>query len=96
MAAEDHLNEVQFSDPHELAAKYWDPNMKNPETLRRWAGEGYIQNLASQIKERGFDHPVQVSRRTGVFYDGHHRTLAAMDLGVEVPWKWVSGIPGEQ
>lgn len=98
MAAGDHLNEVQFSSPHELA-KHWDPNLKNPEAYRSWSGPKYIDNLKSDISQRGIQNPIQVTDKYGfpMLYDGHHRLIAAMDLGLEkVPWKWVSGRPGEQ
>lgn len=101
MSADEHLNEVQFSHPRDLV-KHWDPNLKDPETLRGWSGPGYIQGLAEDIHKHGMQDPIQITRRgsrsgQAYIYDGHHRLLAAMDLGHErVPWKYVSGIPGEQ
>lgn len=98
MAAEDHLNEQQFMNPHEMAAKYWDRNLKNPETLRKWSGQGYISNLTDDIKKNGIKNPVQLTGQHSDphIYDGHHRVVAAMDAGMDVPYKWVSGKPGEQ
>lgn len=103
VSADEHLNEVQFSHPRDLVEK-WDPALKDPETFRAWTGPKYVENLAADIKERGIQNPIQVVRRGGgnrwsqdYIYDGHHRLLAALDLGHErVPWKYVSGKPGEQ
>jgi ParB/Sulfiredoxin domain len=102
------LNDEQFAghkvgetgtmSPHRLAEGYWDPNLKNPQALRDWSGPGYIEGLASDIREHGLRDPVQI--RAGSqphIYDGHHRVIAAMDIGLkEVPYKVVSGVPGEQ
>jgi len=82
--------------PHELA-HHWDPNLKDPETFRSWTGPGYVSNLAADIKENGMQNPVQINEHRRIIHDGHHRVLAAMDLGMDkVPIKWVSGRPGEQ
>ena len=83
--------------PHELT-KYWDPNMGDPEKTRHWAGKGYLEGLAGDIKEHGMRNPVQLKAgRHAYIYDGHHRTLVALDLGMkEVPYEVVSGKPGEQ
>jgi hypothetical protein len=101
------LNDEQFashlrhSSPEELL-QHWDPNLKNPEALRDWSGPGYIEGLKEDIRQRGIQDPIQVRRpRTPndppMIYDGHHRLLVALDeKHSSVPWKYVSGIPGEQ
>ena len=96
MTASDHLSGDQFMPVHELV-KRWDPNLKDPETLRNWSGHGYIDKLSADIKQNGMRNPVQINRSTGLIHDGHHRTISAMDNGDKrVPIKWVSGKAGEQ
>jgi hypothetical protein len=95
--AEHKVGETGTMSPHKLAESYWDPNLKNPQTLRDWSGPGYIAGLASDIREHGLRNPVQIKAGERRIYDGHHRVIAAMDIGLkEVPYKVVSGVPGEQ
>lgn len=102
MSAGAHLSVRQFQgtmSPEEMA-QHWDPSLKNPEKFREWTGPAYIRNLAYDISQHGMQKPVQLMHHRSkplMIYDGHHRVLAAMDLGLkEIPYQVVSGKPGEQ
>ena len=99
MAASDHLGQ-QFSMP---AAKFAD-KFRPTEYDESWEGvkespdlsmpspNGRVYDhdaLVSDIKTRGIQEPVEVSRG-GWVENGHRRTIAGIDAGVNIPYKYVA------
>ena len=90
MATSDHLNETQFADIAQLKKPYsegggWDANMGTPEKLYE-QDKGYIDRMASHIKEHGsIGHAAVYSSdskwQPGMIHDGHHRVIAESIAG---------------
>lgn len=68
----------------------FDPNMRGPEELEKSEG-AYQQNLQHHMKEHGFQGEIEIRKYgdgTTMINDGHHRLVAAKNLGISaVPYR---------
>jgi hypothetical protein len=77
------------ASPSELM-NFWNPNTRTPDELPKVEGK-YQVNLQEHMADHGFQGHIQLTKSSSgpaTIWDGHHRLLAAHNLGLSsIPYK---------